>query len=61
MSEINGVTPKEAESKKERYLLGIVAKKQREIHHGTIMLAVTFKEGQLDFVSVEKERETFKM
>ena len=58
-NKINGVAPKDAETKSERMLLGYLEKKSREIVFGTITMEMVVKNGVIAFVRSKEVDQTF--
>lgn len=58
---INGVKPKEAETKEERLLLGFISTKAEQIGFGQIVLELTIQNGKVEFVRSKEVNQTFRV
>lgn len=58
-NKINDVTPKDASSRQERLLLGLLAQEASRIQFGRVELEVSFRNGKLSTASVTDKKRTF--
>lgn len=49
---INGITPKDAETKDERMLLGVLAQESERIGYGKVVVEFTIRAGKLDHMAI---------
>lgn len=59
-NKINDVQPKEAETKTERYLLGLIAKRAERLGFGKVILELTFQDGVLKHSLFRERNDGFK-